>query len=86
MEKLNIDLGSVSDIIAGFGCIKMCAEWMPFQLMPILKRAILEVKDHLYIFHRNICSVITKWLCIFFLHIALFLTGSAEHKLYILTS
>jgi hypothetical protein len=86
MEKLNICLGIVIDIIAGFGCIKVYAEWMTFQLMPTLKRARLEVKDHLYTFHRNICSGITKWLYIFFLHIAIFLTGSAEHKLYILTS
>jgi hypothetical protein len=37
-------------------------------------------------FHRNICSPITKWLYIFFLHIAIFLIASAEHKQYILTS
>jgi hypothetical protein len=30
MEKLNIGLSSVSDIIAGLGCIKACAEWMSF--------------------------------------------------------
>ena len=66
MEKLNTGLGIVSDIIAGFGCIKVYAEWMPFQLIPTMKRARLEVKDHIYTFHRNICSVITKWLYIFF--------------------
>ena len=70
MEKLNIGLVSVSDIVAGFGCIKVCTEWIPFQLMPTLKRARLEVKDRLYTFHRNIFSVITKWF--FFISFHLF--------------
>jgi hypothetical protein len=60
MEKFNIGLAGVNSIIAGLDFKKVCAEWMPYQLMPTLKRARLEVKDYMYTFHRNVCSFITK--------------------------
>jgi hypothetical protein len=54
--------------------------------MPKMKRARLKVRDYVYTFNMNICLVITKLLYISFCMIAIFLSASAEHKQYILTS
>ena len=42
MEKPNIGLISVSEIIAGLSYKNVCAWWMPLKLMPKMKRERLK--------------------------------------------